>query len=172
MLVRMHDFYMEYFYKEHMRYRPTGCAVAARAYARDLAQRRTKKVSHNDAVTCDHVLKVVAQTPGWDQRKRDLLESVFCLMGVDGSWKVEELYALWRKVVAGHDCVTDAVTTPPRLFIERIVAEKSADEQAFLDAFGQEDLLDVFFPEKEGSGCDGEAYGQYVRTQLNRDQWW
>lgn len=139
--------------------------MAARACARDLAQRRMEKMSHDDAVTCDNIL----QTP-LDQKRRGLLENVFSLMGVVGeSWKVGELYALWHKVVAGHDCVTDAVTTPPRsAFPPSIVTQRSTEEQALFDAFGQEDLLDVFFAENSVNG--GEAYEHYVRTQLHRGQ--
>lgn len=167
---RMHDFYVEYFYQDQMRCRPTWCAVAAREYARDLAQRRMKKVSHNDAVACDRILTVVAQTPGWDQRKGDLLQGVFCLMGADESWKIEDLYALWCNVLARHDSVMISVTTPPRIFAERIVMKRSAEEQACFDAFGQEDLMNVFFPEKEGGECNGEAYEEYVRKHLHRGQ--
>lgn len=141
---KMYDFYVEYFYQDQMRRRPTACAVVAQRSARDLAQRRLAKM-HD----VENISKIFAQTAHLDQEKRDLLR---LLCNKDESWKVEDLYAIWRRVVVdGNDCVA----TPPRPAFCR---------QACSDAFEQDNLLDVFF---EGDAHDDSAaYEEYVRTQL------
>lgn len=142
---KMYDFYVEYFYQEQMRRRPTGSAVVAQTSARELAQQRLAKI-HD----VENISKVLAQTPHLDQEKRNLLR---LLCNNDESWKVEDLYALWRRI--------DCVATPPRPAFRRAVIERQ-------DAFGQENLLDVFF--EEDACDDGAAYEQYVVTQLRRGQ--
>lgn len=82
-------------------------------------------------------------------------------MRLDKSWKVEDLFALWSNVVVGHDVVTTSSRS------DVIIDTERSDQARLFDAFGQEDLLDVFSDEEESTG-NGQAYEEYLSLELRK----
>ena len=178
MVGKLYQFYVEYFYQDQLRHLPTAAREPVRELAQDRARRRMQTLVCNDVVTCGDILRLLsesAQTRDAGHRA-NLLMSVFHLMLVldmndPQSWALKDVYVLWRKVMTGQDMAShEAVSpSPPSTPTPCQRKEWTAEEQACVDAFGQEGLLDAFEDEERMPHRNAE-YVEYVRRELRHRQ--